>query len=103
MSISVKCYCRAFTTENFGECFYIHSALDGASGEGMSQGVEIEFANSRALGEFFEHVLVPQNCHTGISTQQYHRRLRKSKPFSKINQLFLCAFSLVYCGANPDT
>ena len=27
MNISVKGYGRVFMTENFGECFYIHSAL----------------------------------------------------------------------------
>ena len=27
MNISVKRYGRVFMTENFGECFYIHSAL----------------------------------------------------------------------------
>ena len=27
MNISVKCYGRVLVTENFGECFYIHSAL----------------------------------------------------------------------------
>ena len=43
---------------NIGDCFYIHSALDGASGKRMAQGVKVELAHSRAFGEFFEHILV---------------------------------------------
>ena len=43
---------------DLGKRFDIHPALDGASREGVAQGMEIEFPDSGSFRELFKYILV---------------------------------------------
>ena len=48
-------------TKNFGECFYIHSALDGACRKGVAQSVETVMGNLLLFKEQFKAALIGTN------------------------------------------